>query len=95
METTRQKMSRDRNHLVMRLRGASSLFRTFGAANYHGARYCPPYKMSNESDLKARVVAKEISWKIDEILELMGAETEANRIKRLRKEMMEYKAKNL
>lgn len=73
MPTDRQKKSRERNHNIMRLRGAYQLFR---GLQYH-------------ENINIRKIAKAACMVIDSILSEMGAEPEDIRRERINKELLE------
>lgn len=73
-ESKKQRAARERNHLILRLRGAAGVF---GAARYQ--RNEPGVRNAAALGLQA----------IDSILAAMGAETEADRKARMQKEHLD------
>ena len=72
-QTKKQKAARERNHLIMRLRGAASVFQVI------------QYKFDDLQSIKA---ADSGLREIDFILNRMGAETEADRKQRYIREFL-------
>ncbi len=76
MPTERQKASWERNHLIMRLRGAYALF--------------DPLKHSTQYGVAVTYMSRRIAADIDQVLIAMGAESEAGRAKQRRKQLEMY-----
>ncbi len=76
MPTDKQKVAWERNHLIMRLRGAYSLFLVLRGSSIYGVAVM---------QMSRRLMAD-----IDQVLIAMGAESEAGRSKQRRKQLEMY-----